>query len=72
MRDAESQGSTVTRSRRPPTARAIAATSRSALPGSASLTDPEVSTTTLTRGRRRRRLGRTMPGSAVERREGRQ
>lgn len=38
---AASQGRTVTRSRRPPTAREIAATSRSALPSSTSLTDAD-------------------------------
>lgn len=70
-RAAASQENTVTRSRRPPTARVIAATSSSALPSSASLTDPEVSMTTLTCGGLRRRLGRTTPGKLAARRAGR-
>ena len=68
---AASQEITETRSRRPPTARAIAATSSSALPSSASLTEPEVSITTHTRGGLRRRLGSTTPGTADQRRDGR-
>jgi hypothetical protein len=66
-----SHDTTRTRSRRPPTAREIAATSRSATPSSASLTEPEVSTITHTRGGRRRRLGSTAPGTDAERRAGR-
>lgn len=62
---------TETRSRRPPTAREIAATSSSALPSSASLTDPEVSITTQTRGGVWRRLGSSTPGTLAERRDGR-
>ncbi|MEZ0092550.1 hypothetical protein ABH925_003726 [Streptacidiphilus sp. EB129] len=54
-----------------PTAREIAATSSSALPNSASLTDPEVSITTQTRGGIRRRLGNSTPGTAADRRDGR-
>ncbi len=71
VRAAASHDTTLTRSRRPPTAREIAAISRSAPPSSASLTDPEVSTTTQTRGGLRRRLGSTAPGTDVERRDGR-
>lgn len=68
---AASQEITETRSRRPPTAREIAATSSSALSSSASLTDPEVSITTQTRGGVRRRLGSSTPGTPADRREGR-
>ncbi len=49
----------------------MAATSRSALPDSESLTDAEVSMTTQTRGGLRRMPGSTAPGTPAERREGR-
>ncbi len=68
---AASQEMTLTRSRRPPNARAIAASSSKVEPSSASLTEAEVSITTVTRGGVRRRLGRTASGSAAARRGGR-
>ncbi len=63
-RAAASRDSTVIRSRRPPTARGIAAIQERALPSSFGVADrPEVSMTTKARGGVRRRLGSTAPGT---------
>jgi len=66
-----SQASTETRFPPTPTSRSTPVTSAMAISRSSSPIDPDVSITMATVGSGRRRLGKTTPRSAAERRDGR-